>query len=123
MIYFLVTRRHSYTISRFMKDWTSAQFQKKIKIITYESLPFVKDLVPGAFIFSDLERLSKTQLKTLEIYCDQVTAIDKNIPIFNHPRNTLTRYDLLKKLYDLDLNNRSNTTPPGGDTHTCETLA
>jgi hypothetical protein len=104
MIYFLVTQRYSYTISWFLKGWASAQFLKKIKVIPYESLLVIKNIVPGAFIFSDLERLNITQLKTLEAFCDQVVAIDKNIPILNHPRNALTRYNLLKKLYDLGLN-------------------
>jgi len=67
-------------------------------------LPLLNNIVPGAFIFSDIERLNSFQLKIAEDFCDQLVSFDKNIPVLNKPRFVLSRYNLLRKLHDSGLN-------------------
>ena len=104
MIYFCVARQHSYTISWFLSDWSSARFKKYVQFIPYDMLPLLEKIVPAAFIFTDIERLNSFQLKIVEDFCDQLVSYDKNIPILNNPRIVLSRYDLLRKLHDSGLN-------------------
>jgi hypothetical protein len=63
-------------------------------------LTSIKKMPPGTFIFSDLERLKASQLKILGSFCEQLLANDENIPLFNNPVSALSRYSLLRKLYD-----------------------
>jgi len=104
MIYFCITRKHSYTLAWFLSDWASAKFKKHVQVIPYDMLPQLKNITPAAVIFADIERLNSFQLKIAEDFCDQLVSHDKNIPIFNNPRFVLSRYSLLRKLHDSGLN-------------------
>ena len=104
MIYFFVTREHAYTMTWFLSDWSSAALKKNLRIVPYDLMPKLINFTPGAFIFSDLERLNTYQLKVVEDLCDQITSFDNNIPIINHPRLVLKRYELLRKLYNIGIN-------------------
>ncbi len=104
MIYFFVTRQHAYTMSWFLSDWASMQFKKNLRIVPYDLIPLLKNITPGTFIFSDLERLNNVQLKVVEDFSDQIISFNNKIPIINHPRFVLRRYKLLRKLYDVGIN-------------------
>ena len=104
MLYFFVTPEHAYTFSTFLSEWSSARFKKLAHIVTYDNVPLIKDMMPGTFIFSDLDRLNRFQTKVLEDFCEQLAAADEDIPIINHPRTVLGRFDFLRRLHDKGIN-------------------
>ena len=59
MIWYIVTKRHAYTISFFLKTW-GRLLVERFGVATYESLLAAPtfDAPPGTYIFSDIERLS-----------------------------------------------------------------
>ena len=109
MINFFVTRKKAHIISPLLVEW-SKELKKNLKVIAYDQLPIVKAVAPGAFVFSDLERLTENQLALICDFCDQLQAYDLKIPIINHPRTALTRFNLLQKLHAEGIN-RFNAYP------------
>ncbi len=103
MIYFFITRKHSYTINTFIVEWAK-ELKSNLQILPYDKLPMLQNIGPGSFVFSDLERLSEKQLTLVGDFCDQLHAYDEKMPIINHPTTTLTRFNLLKKLHAAGIN-------------------
>jgi len=104
MLNFFVNRRYAYTFSIFALEWASPRFREVVKIIPYDRLPLIMDILPGTFVFSDLERLNSLQLNVLETFCDQLVSADADISIINHPKSVLNRYNLLRALYEAGIN-------------------
>ena len=59
-----------------------------------DSLPF------GTYLFSDLELFSEGQKELLATVWDQLAEYPENAVLQNHPLRAISRYDLLKKLYE-----------------------
>jgi len=104
MIYFCITREHSYTLSWFLSDWSSERFRRHVQFIPYDRLPLLKEIVPAAFIFSDLERLNSFQLKVAKDFYEQLVFFDKDMPVLNNPGCALDRYNLLQTLHNSGFN-------------------
>jgi len=107
MIYYLVSHKHHYTLHPFLTYWAK-DFNQHLKIFPYESLnKFLlknKTLKYGTYIFSDIERLSSQDRMVLSrvwVFMDQTNGFK---PV-NHPSCSMRRYELLRTLYDKNINN------------------
>jgi hypothetical protein len=103
MINYFVTRRHPYTIEPFCVTWPNAAGDL-IRIVHYETLPVIRSVERGIYLFSDIERLSPEQLAAVGRLCDLIgDNLGENL-IVNHPQSVLCRFRLLETLAEKGIN-------------------
>lgn len=101
MIYYLSTRKHSYTITDFLEGPGKA-IAARITPISYRDLRDLKSLPYGTWIFSDVDRLSGSQ--SAEIFSHWRALKDAGVPVLNDPINSMRRYELLRALHEAGSN-------------------
>jgi len=105
MIYYLVTRRHAYTMGAFLESWGSELVQR-IRIVPYDYV-FAGNRLPtrdASYIFSDLDRLSATERASLGGIHDQLVERCNAAKVLNDPRHSLLRLDALRTLHENGIN-------------------
>jgi hypothetical protein len=107
LINYFATAGHSYTIRSFLEHW-APDLAPRFNIFAYEKLALSLSKggqlrVPaGAYIFSDLERLSTEQLGLADSLATAVCRM--GCRVLNHPLSSLRRFELLKTLYERGIN-------------------
>ncbi|MEQ8849472.1 hypothetical protein [Botrimarina sp.] len=96
MIYFLTTRRASYTIRVYL-DRVAIGLRPLIVPLTYEAWLSRRDHPPGVYVLADIERLSARQRERAAVVADDVSA-RPGFRVVNHPLRSLRRRDLLDTL-------------------------
>lgn len=106
MIYYLVTRPHSYTIAAFVQGWGKA-LAGRVTVGLYDGLLAGGELPPGGVvIFSDLDRLAPAERAAL-------APVHARLPrALNDPTRSMLRFDLLRALHARGIN-RFNAYGPG----------
>jgi len=102
MIYYLVTKKHSYTISLLLTHW-AREFKDRFEVMHYEVLLDRKILNPGTYIFTDIDRINPRQV----IMSANLWSTFSKTPGFhpvNHPLRSMQRYELLRTLYESNIN-------------------
>jgi hypothetical protein len=104
MIYYLVTRAHTYTIRYTLASLWGKAIGRQLKIFTYENLFKARRIPFGNYIFADIERLNPAESeRAAQVW--QILA--KNLPasaLLNHPIQSMRRYELLRTLYEAGIN-------------------
>ncbi len=77
--------------------------RKNVLPVRYGSFVHKKHFPPGLYIYSDLELLGPAKPRISAIH-EQMTASPDRYRVLNHPRRTLTRYPLLRTLYERGFN-------------------
>lgn len=95
MLYYAVTAAHAYTMRRFLAT-RGAALRPQVRVWSYEQLLRARRLPAGAYLFSDIERLSPEQAERAAQVHGAVTAA--GWPALNHPTLSRCRYDLLRAL-------------------------
>jgi hypothetical protein len=103
MIYYLVTQDHAYTINYYVTSWGKS-ILPRICPIFYENLTRMKRLLPGTYIFSDLERLTSEQAEIAAQVWEQLANSGQKVRLLNHPTRAMKRYELLRTLHNLGWN-------------------
>jgi hypothetical protein len=103
MINYLVTARHTYTVSLFLQTWPNS-VRDIFRIVPYDSLPAYKWLRSGAFIVSDIDRLRPLEFHGVERLCDLISSELASSLVLNHPRRVLLRRALLQTLWEKGIN-------------------
>ena len=85
-----------YTFKRFLKYW-GPSLRGKIRFIYYADLAHYKALPRDVYIFTDLERLTPTQVELAAEAAQQLRVA--GVTILNEPSRVLRRYDLQRALY------------------------
>jgi hypothetical protein len=93
MIYYLVTKKHSYTVKGWLEQY-SKLWEGRMKILPYED--FSDSFDKGTFIFSDLERLKPSITRKVENRWNELRKAGCNT--LNHPVQSLRRYALQKTI-------------------------
>lgn len=105
MIFYLVTSAHKYTIHPYFlssKGRLTPDLNGRVKVLTYEELKYHRFLPVGTYIFSDIERLSVAQTKeATRIYRKLESS---GVQLLNDPLESMRRYELLRTLYEMGLN-------------------
>lgn len=104
MIYYLVTRRHAYTMRSFIDTWAK-ELLPRVKVLSYESLPYSWSPRQGTYIFSDIERLTLEQAESLSRIWEELATAESGIRLLNHPMQSMRRYELLRALCERGFNN------------------
>ena len=73
MINFFVTWEHKYAVTSFLRTWSNC-VGDVFRIVPYEYLSTIKRIQPGAFIFSDIDRLRPKQVRDVERFCDLIAT-------------------------------------------------
>lgn len=103
-IYYLFTWRNRNPINHYLALWGKIHFWN-ILPIPYRSLVRKKNFPKGLYIFSDLELLNAKPFRdTVLAIHRQLSSQPDHYKILNDPNTTLSRYPLLRKLYDQGLN-------------------
>ena len=95
MIILVVTYQHAYTIRDYLDTW-GASLKSRIRVLFYDDLFCQRSVPRGAYIFTDLERLSAVQLHQADVVASYL--VEQGLPVLNRPHSVLSRYDLLKQL-------------------------
>ena len=117
MIFYLVSKAHSYTMETYLQTWGRA-LADRIKLVFYEELAHLQQLSVGTYIFSDLERLSPAQGEIGTRVWEQLARAGPRVRLLNHPGQALSRYELLRKLYESGKNHfQVSRAAESGKTH------
>jgi hypothetical protein len=103
MLHFLVTADHSYTLHQYFSQW-GAQLLPQVRILNYEATPWTREPLPGAWIFTDLERLQDAEAGAARDFAQRLAADPARWRVLNDPRRVLLRYALLRDLADAGIN-------------------
>jgi hypothetical protein len=98
MVHYLVTADHRYTIDWFLEEW-APELAARVRVLPYEEAFDGGRLAPGAYIFSDLDRLSAVQRQAAIELWDRLAELHPHVRLLNHPARALGRYDLLRTLH------------------------
>lgn len=102
MIYHIAERDNDFTLRDFVKDWAPTIARRLQTINTYQ-LALATKMPLGTYLFTDLERQPQLQLELQAQIYDQLERAG-GCQLYNHPLKSLKRFDLVRRLYDLDLN-------------------
>ena len=92
MVHYVVTREHAYTMEPYARGWGGLQ------LLFYDDLLRVPALPAGAYVFTDLERLTPTERRLVASVWDQLAVHASRVRLLNDPRRVLGRYELLTEL-------------------------
>ena len=106
-IHYLVLGPHVAPMKGYLQSW-GRPLAGLIEVNTYVEFFGQQRLPPGVYIFSDLERLSEPQLELLADVWEQMGEGGGGFRLLNHPGRVLTRFALLRELFNRGLN-RFNT--------------
>lgn len=102
MIFYLVTGEGRHTIDAYLACWGQRLF-RDIQPLTYASASRKRDLPPGTYIFSDIERLNGRRDQATALW-DRLHDAGDGYQLLNHPQRSLARYELLEALADAGVN-------------------
>ena len=103
MIYYFLRAQHANTVNPFLRDWQRS-LARSLQIVSYESLSRFTTMPKGTYIFTDIDRLSPLERQIVAEVWTQLEAYGPEVRLMNHPLRVLNRYDLLRKLYELGIN-------------------
>ena len=103
MLRFVVTPGHGYTFSALGAGFLTAQ-PVKCEIWTYPQLFQTRRLPPGAWVFSDIERLSNWELMLAGEAAAALRAAGPRFKVYTNPAVAACRYELLLRLHRADIN-------------------
>lgn len=77
---------------------------RKMAEIAYHDLARRSSVPGGVYVFCDRERMSEVQRKLAIRLWDQLAVGGESVRLLNNPRTQLSRFDLLNKLHQEDIN-------------------
>lgn len=101
MIYVLLTRRHRYTVDALVEAH-GARLPFAIAAVAYEDADPTRFVAPATVVFADLERLTAAELESAAALWRALH--DRGLRLLNHPTRVMRRYELLRTLFELRIN-------------------
>lgn len=98
MIHYLVSPQGYPAMEAYALSWGPSP-ESRIRLLRYDDLHKVKNLDPGVYLFSDLERLSPVELGLARHVWKTLSGAGPRFRLLNDPSRVLCRYDLLRKLF------------------------
>jgi hypothetical protein len=103
MIFYLARRPHLSALTRVIRDWGRA-LGPETALVAYEDLARRRRFPAGTVIFADLERLSPPLTETAGFVRSSLARECPACRLLNHPLRSLRRFELLRRLYELGIN-------------------
>jgi hypothetical protein len=103
MIYYLAHDHHCYTLNSFLAGW-KPEIASRFTVVGYRRF-FRRSYLPvGAYIFTDLERLTPHQLEKAARAWQALESSGRKLRLLNHPLKVMRRYELLRTLRAAGIN-------------------
>jgi hypothetical protein len=100
-LYYFCGRNHAYPLGIFAAFY-ARKIAPAIRIIPYQTLGRIDRFGPGAYIFTDLDRMTAPATVRLRELIEPLKAAGRLV--LNDPARVLGRFDLLKRLHGTGLN-------------------
>jgi hypothetical protein len=100
-IYYCCDGRHVYALGVFAAFYAK-DIGPALRILPYQKIHRFETFPPGAYIFTDFDRLSQASRERLGQQVDDFEA--NGWLVLNHPERSMGRFDLLRALYENGLN-------------------
>jgi hypothetical protein len=111
MIHFLSTRAHEYTWRRSIEHAYTLgdpvikrELLGRVTLLSYEELFTRRELAPGTYVFSDLERLTPRETEQAALYWQTLAEAGPSVRLVNHPILSMRRFELLRHLHAAGIN-------------------
>ena len=75
-----------------------------MQFLLYDDFPRLRQLLPGTYIFADLEVLPPRYLQMAAEVWNQLSIAGPRVRLLNNPAKVLRRYDLLRTLNEIGVN-------------------
>lgn len=92
MVFYVVTREHSYTMRAYAHDWD------RLRLVFYDDLFGASSLSVGTYIFTDLDRLTSSERQLAAAVWHQLAVSTPRMRLLNNPETVLDRYELMHEL-------------------------
>ena len=103
MIFYVCQRHHAYTQAAVILYYRR-DLQAFLRLVPYEVAHLLPEIDSGAVIWSDMDRLSAGELETAARTSERIRRERPDLAQFNHPTESLQRFDLLKTLFSEGIN-------------------
>jgi hypothetical protein len=103
VIHFLLHERHFYTVGLYLER-RAPELAPRVRLVSYAELARARSLPRGAWIFSDLDRLTGAELAFAARVHRALSGAGRAVRTLNDPASTLRRADLLRALHDAGIN-------------------
>jgi hypothetical protein len=103
VILFLVSSAGAWRMRRFLRNW-APELRERVVTVPYSQLPRLVPLPKATVIFADIDSLEGGELDYATVVYRELAAERPPRLILNEPGRTLTRHDLLEKLYREEIN-------------------
>ncbi len=109
MIFYLTKREHQYTWRHCLEypnatTATRRELLRRVRLLPYERLFRMQSLLTGSYVFADLERLGVEETERSALVWNVLKESGHGIRLFNHPVRSMRRFELLRYLYDCEIN-------------------
>ena len=101
MIHYVATDTGSFSIRYYLAEEGRA-LADRVRVVTYEELPRLRELPRGVWVFTDVDQLGGPLLEVALVVRDRLR--DAGVRILNDPREALSRIDLLRAAHGAGLN-------------------
>ncbi len=103
MIRFVVHAAHRLTMLPYLERWAGA-FRSHIELVSYDQIFRATRLPLRAHVFTDIERLGAEDLERAAKLFEALRSASPELPLLNHPLRVRRRYELLRTLHDVGIN-------------------
>ena len=103
MIMYVCSAEHRYTVDEYLAYW-GRELSTILVPISYDRLLSAATLPEAAWIFADLERLSRAQTREAARVWAHLAAVHPPLRLLNHPARACRRYELLRRLHEAGVN-------------------
>lgn len=103
MIFYVVTARGAHTMRGSWRHFPR-DLQQRIRLILYEALFQIRELPAGTYIFADVERLAPGMAVRAASVRLALERSGAPVRLLNHPLQSMRRFELLKKLRQIGIN-------------------
>ena len=107
MIFYLAKRTHPELANRKLIGSLAKGIAQRIQVATYESTCRMRSLRAGTYIFSDIDQLSPDETERAEFLWQTLSQSGQDVRLLNNPLRSMRRYELLRKLYELGVNEKA----------------
>ncbi len=101
MIFYIARKHHTLGIQL---HYFPGKLAEIVRLLPYEALYANGELPAGSYIFTDHDRLSRAQNEKVCHLWDWLDATNSEIRRLNDPRRVLLRFDLLRRLHEVGIN-------------------
>ena len=103
MINFFVNAEGSFGMEDYLGN-RGTELADRVRIVRYEELTTLTTLPVTGTIFAAIDQAGPAAVNAANLIHDQISGAHPVVPILNHPRQSMQRYALLRRLFEIGCN-------------------